>query len=288
MERHCLLLLPETPSKDSLRGRRLSSLSRDHVSVEEAGPDNAESKSEKSNERAEFKEKDVSREEEKGEDAPGGTEEVRSDESNGRRSGRDKGNRSEDAQTESQKVEEEEQMTGSDRLSEQGSRSSSPHEAELCQKQESSNAKKKQDSEGSIGSFGDDSFTSDHHAASEALAGSVESGKAQECQEKESGGGKDREGDGETDGAELNKGSDPLESHGARGESGQGGGEVCENGTTRVGPGKNLDQGGRKPSRETKTVTNRPSPSAEVGLGVVRVKNSSIQLYYLRGCLSLS
>lgn len=273
MDRHCLLRLPpQSPAKDSLRGRRLSSLSRDHNSVEEAHPDNPDLESEKPNERAELKEKDVSREEEKGENAPGGMEEVRSDESVGRRSSRDRGNRSEDALTESQEVEEEEeeQTTGSDRLSERGSKSSPSQEAELCQKQESSNAKEKQDSEGSIGSFGDSSFASD--AASEAMAGGAGSEKAQECQEKEPGAGKDREEDGEMDGAELDGGSDASEPHGAAGKISQRGGEVCESGTARVGPGRTLDRGGRKPSGEMKTVTDRPLPSAEVGLSVVRVR----------------
>lgn len=237
--------------------------------MEEARPDNPDLESEKPNERAELKEKDVSREEEKGENAPGGMEEVRSDESVGRRSSRDRGNRSEDAQTENQEVEEE-QTTGSDRLTERGSRSSPSQEAELCQKQESSNAKEKQDSEGSIGSFDDSSFASD--TASEAMAGGAGSKKARECQEKEPGAGKDREEDGETDGVEFDGGSDASEPHGTAGEISQGGGEVCESGTARVGPGRTLDRGVRKPSGEMKTVTDRPLPSAEVGLSVVRVR----------------
>lgn len=244
-------------SKDSLRGKRLSSLSRDHVSGEEAGPDIAECKSEKLNERAELK-----KEEEKGGDAPGGTKEVRSDESYGTRSGRGEGKGSEDARTESQEVEEEEQTTGSDRLSEHGDQSSPSPEAELCRKQTSPNAKEKPDSEVSFGSYGDNSFMSDHEAASAPLAGLLESKKAQEYQDEER---KDGYRDSETDRAGLDEGSDPSEPHSAAGESGQRGDEVCA-----VGPGKTLDRGGRKPSGEMKTVMGRPSPSAEVGLGVVR------------------
>lgn len=94
------------PPKDSLRGRHLSSLSRDHVSVEEAGPDNPGFESEKPNQRAELK--DVSRkEEEKGEDTPGVAGEVRSDESGGRR-------KSEDVEIESQEGEEEEEKKESE------------------------------------------------------------------------------------------------------------------------------------------------------------------------------
>ncbi|XP_075892116.1 uncharacterized protein cep164 isoform X2 [Nelusetta ayraudi] len=264
---------PEPPSqqssKDSLRGRRLSSLSRDHVSVEEAGPDSPESESEKANERGESREKDVPRDGGGGEDAPGGTEEVRSEESDGRRSGRDEGNRLEVAQTESQGVEKEERTTASGRASEGSGRSSPSQEAQLRQNQgspgrgEDSSAKEKQDCEGSIGSVAEDSFASDHHGAGEAGAGGVESEMAEvveEDEEEESGGGKDGEGDGETGGAEPDEGPDPPDAHGGAGDSGRGAGEACENG---LGPGETPDPGGRKPSGQTKTVTSRPPPSAE-------------------------
>lgn len=230
-----------------------------------------------------MKKKDVSREEEKGANAPGGRKEVQSDELDGSSSSRGEGMGSEDAM----EVGEEEQTTGSDRLSEQSIRSNPSQEAKLCQKE-------KRDSEGSISSFGENSFMSDHDAACVAMTGVLESKKAQEQREKKSEGEEDREGDGETGRAELNEGSEPRS---AAGESGQGGDEVCENRTAQVGPSKILDRGGREPTGQMKTVTGRPSPSAEVGPASCQetcfpfVENSeiaAIQLHYLRRCLPLS
>lgn len=291
-----------TSFKDSLRGRRLSSSSGNHVSVEEAGSNSPESESKKANERGELKEKYFLREAGEGEDALEGMEEVQSKESNGRRSDSVEAHQLEDMQAESQEVEKEEQTTGSDGGSDKGSRSSLSLEGELCQKQKSpargeeSSELENQDSEASIGRVCKDSFSSDHNGTDEAGSGSVESVKEEDSELV----WKPGEGASETGGVDLDKGSEPPS---GAGESDQGGSEVCENRTDQVGPGKTLDRGGATPSVETKVVTNRPPLSAEVGLSTAAVRfplprllpetsktlhvAPTFQLQNLRGCLFL-